>query len=209
MAEEKINNKIITAILAIFIIIAAVIILYVNLPEETSTNDNDNQENQTEDTIYLTVSYGDEETTYTLDELESLDIITGFGGYRTSFPVIKGQGTYTGVPVTTLVELSAGIISNYTLKVFSDEGGTIENITYDYGAVQGNVDIYNSTNASDETPISNGGVTMIVCYQKDGEYLDESSDGKLKIAFVNQDEELITASSYWWKYVYLIEIIEE
>ena len=50
---------------------------------------------------------------------------------------------------------------------------------------------------------------MIVCYEKDGEYLNESDDGRIKIAFVNQDEEKITASDLWWKFVESIEIIED
>jgi len=212
MAEENGNNKLITVVLAIVITFAAIAILYVNLPKENIKNndtDDENQDDQGQEETYLTVVYGNEQKIYILDDLESLETITGFGGYRTSFPSIKGQGTYTGVPVTTLVDLSAGEITDYSLKIYSDEEGEIDSITYTYDMVQGNLDIYNSTNASDENPISIGGVTMIVCYRVDGEYLDESKDGKLKIAFINEDEELITSASLWWKFVYSIEIIEE
>jgi len=227
MAEEKISNKLITAVLGLIIIIAAVVILYVNLPEENDDKDSDDgadeeqddeeqddteeeePEDQTEDEVYLTVVYENKEINYTLEELESLETITGFGGYRTSKPAIRGQGNYTGVPITTLIDLSASDISNYSLRVYSDEEGEIDNITYTYEMAQGEVDIYNSSNASDETPIQKGGVTMIVCYKNEGEYLDEDDDGKLKIAFISEDEELITYSMLWWKFVYKIEIIEE
>lgn len=212
MAEENNNKKLITIVLAIVITFAAIAILYVNLPEE-NIKDNDtvdeNQDDQVQEETYLTVVYGNEQKIYTLDDLESLETITGLGGHRTSQPAIKGQATYTGVPITTLVALSAGEITNYSLKVYSDEEGEIDSITYTYDMVQGSLDIYNSTNASDENPINIGGVTMIVCYIADGEYLDESKDGKLKIAFVNEDEELITKASLWWRFVYSIEIIEE
>ena len=50
---------------------------------------------------------------------------------------------------------------------------------------------------------------MIVCYQKDGEYLNVTKDGNIKIAFVNEDEEKITSSGLWWKFVESIEIIED
>jgi hypothetical protein len=123
--------------------------------------------------------------------------------------MIKGQATYTGVPVTTLVEQIAGNITNYSLIVNSDEDGFKDSISYTYEEARGNLDIYNASNASEETPIDTGGVTMIVCYQKDGEYLDESSDGKIKIAFVNEDEEKITTLAYWWKFVVSIQIVEE
>jgi len=207
MAEENGNNKTITILLAIIITFATIAIIYVNLPQETTKDDNIEDENPEE--TYLTVVYGDEQVTYSLSELESLETITGMGGFRTSYPSIKGQGTYTGVPVTALVELSAGLITDYNLTIYSDEDGEIDSATYTYDMIQGNLDIYNSTNASDENPISIGGVTMIVCYKADGEYLDESKDGKLKIAFVNEDEELITKASLWWRFIYSIEIIKK
>jgi len=212
MAEENGNNKLITIVLAIIITFAAIAILYVNLPKENikdNDTDDEDQDDQVQEETYLTVVYGNEQKIYTLDDLESLETITGLGGHRTSQPSIEGQATYTGVPITTLVKLSTGEITDYSLKVYSNEEGEIDSITYAYDTAQGNVDIYNSTNATDENPISIGGVSMIVCYKTDGEYLDESTDGKLKIAFVNEDEELITKASLWWKFVYSIEIIEE
>lgn len=214
---EKNPNKLITIMLAIIICAAAVTLLYVSLQQDdTDTNEEENnetpeqneEETPEEPATFLTFIYGEEQTNYTLEELEAMDIITGYGGYRTSYPMIKGQGNYTGVPVTILVDSIAGSITNYSLFVVSNEDGLIENKTFDYDTVQGNTNIYNSTNASDETPIGTGGVTMIICYEKDGEYLDEESDGKIKIAFVNEDEEKITSSGLWWKFVESIEIIE-
>ena len=152
--------------------------------------------------------YGEEQTNYTFEELETMDALTGYGGYRTSYPMINGQATYTGVPVSVLVDLIAGGITNYSLFVVSNEDGLIQNQTYNYTTVQGNINIYNSTNALEETPTEIGNVTMIVCYQKDGEDLDESDDGKLKIVFVNEDEEKITSAFLWWKFVESIEIIQ-
>jgi len=210
MAEENNQNKLITVTLAIIICIAAITVLYVNLPQKDTSEEENNEtidENEEPETI-LTMIYNDEQTEYTLEELESMDSITGYGGYRTSYPMIKGQATYTGVPLTTLVDLVAGSITNYSLFVVSNESGLIENQTYNYSTIQGNTNIYNSTNASDDAPLETSGVTMIICYKKDGEYLEEDSDGKIKIAFVNEDEEKITTSNLWWKFVESIEIIE-
>jgi hypothetical protein len=211
MAKKDNSNKIITIVLAIAICLAAIVIIFVNLPQNDTSNDNTTDETNDEPeepVTFLTVIYNDEQTEYTLEELKEIDTITGYGGYRTSYPMIKGQGTYTGVSVTSLVNEIAGNIENYTIIVNSDEEGLKENKTYSYDMVQGNLSIYNSTNASDETPIETGGVTMIVCYEKDGEYLEEADDGKIKIAFVNKDEEKITSSGLWWKFVVSIEIVE-
>ena len=137
-----------------------------------------------------------------------MDTIIGYGGYKTNFPAIKSQGIYTGVTIKTLVENIAGEIVNYSIIVISDENGLIENLTYNYDIILGYLDIYNATNASDDIPVDTGNVTMILCYKKDGEYLDVSKDGKLKIAFINEKEEKITKSSLWRKFVVSIEIIK-
>jgi hypothetical protein len=199
MVEKNNSNIFLTVVLAVIIFISAIVVLYVNLPKDGTKDDS---------VIVLTVIYGDTQIEYTINDLESMDTITGFGGYRTNRPIIGGQAIYTGVPVIKLVESTVGYISNYSLFVISNEEGLIENKTFNFTTIQGVIDIYNSTNASDDTPIEIGGVTMIVCYEKDGEYLDESDDGKIKIAFVNKDEEKITASNLWWKFVESIEIIE-
>ena len=221
MTEEK-NNKLITIFLGMLIFISAITIIYVNLPSDNETDDDTtddtddetpeeeetpSEEDETEPAV-LTIVYGLETNNYTLEQLEAMDTITGYAGKRTDFPAINGQGIYTGVKVTDLVEATAGDIDNYSVIVTSDEEGTIENQTYNYSMVQGNVNIYNSTNASDSTPIQIGGVTMIVCFQQDGEYLDPSDDGILRIVYINTEEELITKSGLWWKFVVKIEIAE-
>jgi len=214
MAEKNNSNKILTILLAIVVCAAAVTILYVSLPQE-GTEDNEIDEQDTDDQVdddivgseaILNVTYNGDQTNYTLEELESMVAITGYGGYRTSYPAIKGQGTYTGFAVTTLVHEIAGGIENYSITVYSSDD---ENMTFNYTTIQGNVDIYNASNTSDSTPIGFGDVIMVVYYQKDGEYLDEESDGNLRLGFINQDEEKITNSSFWRKYVVSIEITQE
>lgn len=220
MADEK-TNKIITTLLILVISIAAITLLYFNLPSDQEDMDNangddndtppidDDDDEQPPATIILTATYDEEIFSYTLEDLEKLDPITGYGGYRTSFPAIRGQGTYTGMPITELVENIAGEISNYSIIVTSNEGGNIENITYDYTTIQGNINTYNATNASDDTPIDRGNLTMILGYKNDGEYLDPDEDGNIRICFINREEEKITTASLWWKFVVSIEIVEE
>lgn len=213
MPTENKSNKIITIVLAAIVTLAAITVIYVNLPQNKENNkpsdENNGQQNgggQTEESAILTVIYGDEQTNYTLKELEALESYTGMGGRRTNYPKIEGQGNYTGVPVITLVEITVGDNENYNIIVYSNDG---KNKTYNFSMVQGNVDIYNATNASNSTPIGYGNVTMIVSYKKDDKYLNESQDGKLRIAFVNDKKELITSSGLWSKYVASIEIVEQ
>lgn len=217
MIEEKPQNKIITLALVLIILLAIIVIVYTNLPR---VNDNSNEKNSDEsnnDNVIFSLIWQQESESglqekmanFTLDELENKTVLEGYGGYRTNFPVIKGQGIYKGIPIILLVNNTIGPLSNYSIRVTSNEDGLIENVTYDYQQIIGNIDIYNSTNASDETPIDKGNVTMILCYRYQDEYLDEEKEGKLKIGFINTEKELITKSSLWWKYVISIEVIKE
>jgi hypothetical protein len=213
MPTENKSNKIITIVLAAIITLAAITVIYISLPQnkgKTTGGNNEQQDgnNPTEESAILTVIYGDEQTNYTLEELEALDSYTGMGGYRTSFPSIKGQGNYTGVPIATLVEQTASNIENYSIIVTSNDGEQTENKTYNYSLVLGNVDIYNPNNSSDPTPIGNDGLTMVLTYKYEGDYLNESKEGKLKITFLDESGS-ITSSGLWWKYVISIEIVEQ
>lgn len=213
MPTENKSNKIITIVLAVIITLAAITVIYISLPQnkenEKTSGENNGQQNgnnPTEESVILTVIYGDEQTNYTLEDLEALDSYTGMGGKISSKtpPSLKEHGTYEGVNVTTLVELIAGDISNYSITVYSS---IPDNQTYTFSTIQGNIDVYNSTNLS--TPMGQGSVTMIISYMKDGDYLNESQDGKLKIAFVNIKEELLTKASLWWSHVVSIEIVKQ
>ncbi|RLF34444.1 MAG: hypothetical protein DRN08_04650 [Thermoplasmata archaeon] len=201
--EKSRIDKIITGLLIAVIIAAVGIFSYVNLPWQAEKKQN-LAETPIAETI-LTVVYGDKQVNYTLEELETLQSYTGRGGYRTSFPSIKGPYEYTGVPVTTLVEKIDNISGNYSLKIVDKDG---EEQTYNFSVIQGNVAIYNASDPNNETPLGYDDVTMILAYKQDGEYLNASRDGRLRIAFVN-DKGSITASRLWWKFVVSIEIIPE
>ena len=81
-------------------------------------------------------------------------------------------------------------------------------MSYNYSTILGNVDIYNPDNASDPNPIGKGNMTMVLAYQYEGHWLNESNDGKLKIVFLDEKGS-ITKSSLWWKKVTSIRIITE
>ena len=199
------TNKIISAVVAIAIIISIVVLIYVNLPKQTETTEDDNTPAQKESPTVLTLIYNDEQQNFTLSQLERLEPYTAKGGYRSQSGFIKGLGNYTGVNITTLVNNLQPVPYQYTLQVFSDDG---ENASYNYSTIIGNVDIYNPDNASDPNPIGKGNMTMVLVYQYEDEWLNESSDGKLKIAFLDENGS-ITKSSLWWKKVISIRIITE
>lgn len=205
MANTKNPKKLMSVTLAVIIIVAISVLLYVNLPQDTTPQNGESPPdgNQTETPIF-TVTYNTQQHNYTLEDIEDLPTYTGQGGYRTSFPQIRGTGNYTGVNITTFVDAFDETLQNYSIHIVSSD----QNKTYNYSTIMGNVDIYDPVNVSNETPIGNQGLTMILCYKYEGEYLDQDRDGILRIAFVDEQGS-ITSSGLWWKFVISMEIIPE
>jgi hypothetical protein len=194
-------NKIISAVVAIAIIVAIIILVYVNLPRQTDTSPEENTPPETNPTIF-TLYYGGKQTNFSMAELERLEPYTAKGGYRKQSGTIAGWGNYTGVNITTLVNTIEPTIFQYSLIVVSEDG----NHSYNYSTIMGNVDIYNPDNGSD--PIGKGNMTMVLAYQFEGDWLDEESDGKLRIVFLDE-QGFATQSSLWQKKVISIHIITE
>jgi hypothetical protein len=198
------TNTIITATIAIAILVSLIVFIYVNLPKNQTT---ENEEPQPETSV-LTVTYNGITQNYTLDELQSIDSFTAKGGYRTSFPSIKGQGNYTGTRIKNLVHSFDQTVINYSVIITSFDGEQTENKTYNYSIILGNVDIFDPENASNATPIGQGGLTMVLAYQYEGTLLNASKDGVLKVAFLDTQGSITTAG-LWWKYVVALQIIPE
>ncbi|MCX6663549.1 MAG: hypothetical protein NTZ75_04810 [Euryarchaeota archaeon] len=198
------TNKILSAAVVIAIIVSVAVLVYVNLPKQTVSFSENNNAHKTTPTIFSLI-YDDQQTNFTMADLVQLETYTAKGGYRTQSGMIKGIGNYTGVNISTLVHTLRPAPLLYSLKVYSEDG---ENLSINYSTILGNVDIYNPDNASDPNPIRKGGVTMVLAYQYEGKWLNESNDGKLKIVFLDEKGS-ITQASLWWKKVTSIRIITE
>jgi hypothetical protein len=198
-------NKILGVAVAIALIIAAIVFVYINLPKQTNTPTGNNTDHNTTTPSILTVFYGDHQTNYTLTSLTQLPSYTARGGYLTQSGFIKGLGNYTGVNITTLVQTYQPAPPQYAIKVISSDGS---NKTFNFSTVLGDVYRYNPDNASDPNPIGKGNMTMVLVYQYEGNWLNETNDGKLKIAFLD-DQGSITQAFLWWKKVISIRIITE
>ena len=218
MAKEDTTNKIITIVLALVITIAAFTLIYINLVDDSSededqdTSDNgdsgdttpeDETEDDTEEEILLTMTYGDQIFEYTLSTLESFESYAGYGGIIKPgwFPdiVTEGPFNYTGIKISTLLDEFEDLPDDYNLSVTSSDGKSNE---YNISQINEDVQIYDGT-STESTGI--GGVTMILAYEKEGEYLDDD-EGPLRIVFV--DDGIFISSRLWAKYVVSIEIIE-
>jgi hypothetical protein len=193
------TNKILKGVLAIALILAMAVLIYVYLPRS--------QENQTpEQTEHpiLTVIYSGHSMNYTLKDLEALESFSGNGGYikNTLLPTVSTSGpfTYTGVNITLLLDQVPNLPSPYSIRVTSIDNYSIP---YNWSQIQGNVPIYNKTG----NITGSSGVTMLLAYKEQGNYINDTSVGPLRIVYV--DDGAFTPSELWTKMVRTITIIVE
>ncbi len=196
MPKGERSNKIISVALAIVICIAIAVIIFVNLPQ---------QEQEAEDGKlkgYVNIIYGEQTYNYTINDLIKLDSFTGIGSFIKLgwLPqiVIDGPFNYTGIEITSLLNKFENLPDSYNITVKASDGRVTN---YSYSEIIGNVELYN--NSGNVT--GNGGVSMILAYMQDGEYITDSDEGPLRIAFLDNDS--ITSSKLWTKMVISIEVI--
>ncbi len=143
-------------------------------------------------------------TTIILNEtgIGGLQTYSGYGGYKTAYPAIKGVGNYTGVPLTTLCTLVEALNNTSVVKFLAADNYTL---TLTYSQVYGNFTTYDNTTGQ-PTP-HNQSLTPILAYYFNGQNL-ASGDGPLRLAIVGP-EGLVTDSAYWVKEVIRIEVVDQ
>ena len=195
MPKGKSVNKTISVGLIIVIFFAIAVIVYVNLPEQ------EKEENETELNGYVNIIYEDQTYNFTLNDLIKMDSKEGSGSYIKLgwLPdiVIEGPFNYSGIEISTLLDKIENLPDTYNISIKASDG---RNSTYSFNELMGNVDIYN--NSGNIT--GNSGVTMILAYKQDGEYIIDPDEGPLRIAFI--DDGSITSSKLWTKIVVAIEV---
>lgn len=159
---------------------------------------NQPSEEQQEKTL-LTISVGSQLYVYSLDDLTALDNISEQGSYINKAGKITGPNNYTGVTISELLSTIPSLPTNYTFHaIASDEYAR----NYSIDELNGHVTLFNETGAE----IGTGNLTMIIAYKENGVFLNETTKGPLRIAFVNTEPSL-TKSGLWLSSLVKIEII--
>ncbi len=137
---------------------------------------------------------------YTLDDLTALPSITGQGGYKKSSGTISGPYTYTGVAISEILDSIPSLPATYTIRAKARDGYTL---SYSMQEMNGHVMVYNETGVE----IGTGNLTMMIAYKQNNAYMNENTNGPLRIAFVDT-EPAITNSGLWLSSLSEIEITE-
>jgi hypothetical protein len=200
MEEKNNSNKITAILLAIIICVSIFAIIYVNLPQTTEYNNKEtnNNEEKKEEEVLLTITYYDQELTYTLKQLEALTSYDGLGGKINKKSTITGPYNYTGVEISTFLNELDNPPDRYYITTTSSDFYRQE---FTYEQISGNVTLYNETRY--ET--GQGNLKMIISYKQEGEYLTDPEGGPLMVAFI---EDYYTDSNLWTRMLVSLEITD-
>ncbi len=195
MTEKIKTNKILTIMLALIICVSAIVLLYVNLPKDEKTENNQTEEPAT----VLTVIYGGKKINYTMDEIKVMDSYTGEGAKINKKLTITGPYNFTGVKISTFLSELENLPINYSINTTSNDGYSQH---YTSEQIHGIVEKLNETRVS----LGNSSFTMVIAYMQEVEELTDSEDSPLMIVFI---DDYYTDSGLWAKKLASIEIIEE
>jgi hypothetical protein len=179
----------------IVVTLTFILIILVGLCGCTTTPSNEEQKE-----TLLTITVDSLTYNYTLDDLLLLKSSSGRGSYINSKGTITGPNNFTGVSMGDLLNTIPTLPYNYSLHAIASDDYTV---SYSMDEINGYLTVFNET--GDEIGIEN--LTMIVAYLQNGEYLNESTNGPLRIAFIGT-QPYITRSGMWLSSLVKIEILE-
>jgi len=146
-----------------------------------------------------------EDVTLSLDDLLAMEAMSGFSSFQNQYDNWRGQGIYSGVDISDLIELVGGMTINDTLIVQSFDGYTQEfgysnvypNTTW--AEIQGPMILaysYNDTLVLDWTD----GMRLVMM-PSDGGY------SNLDAIQTSESDDVISAGARWVRFVSSIEVI--
>ena len=133
------------------------------------------------------------------NDIGNLTSYYAFGGFEKSTGALSGLGYYTGVPISTLLNMNGGVTSGFSVKIVA-----IDNYskTLSYEALNG-TGLITYDNTTGQIVQHNQTLTPMLTYYYNGTNL--SSGGPLRLAIVGP-EGLLTQSSLWVSNVVRLEV---
>jgi hypothetical protein len=202
MNEKTSNNKFnkyIAIVLIIAIIAAVGVYAYTHyVKKEPVKSDNNTSPIIKPEKTLLTITVGSQSYNYTLYNLTALGTITEQGSYINKIGKLTGPNNYTGVTISMLLSSIPSLPTNYAFHAIASDDYARN---YTLNDVNGHVIIYNETGGE----IGTGNLTMIIAYKENGVFLNETTKGPLRIAFVDTQPS-ITNAGLWMGYLVKVEL---
>jgi hypothetical protein len=196
--KTKFNTKLLAAITITITIISIAAVA----AEYTLTQPPQNHPNSALPDMTLTLIGADgQQKNLTKQDILAVENYTGQGGIKTSGNKITGVGTYTGIPVTALINLVGGMTSNQTLTAKARDNYTM---TYSYSQVVNGQDISTYDPVSGSQTTATQPVKLVLTYSHDGAALP-SDEGPLRMGVLGS-EGFITQGNMWAKWVIQLKV---
>ena len=133
-------------------------------------------------------------------DIESLTVVEEVGGLMTSAGSIQGPYTYTGVPLSEVLDLVGGVTQDNSLRVTAVDGYAM---VFTWEELSGNFVTFSSA-TGDEVEATKQ-LTPVLAYLEDSEPLIQGH-GPVRLVILGE-EGLISEGHYWIKQVSKIEVI--
>jgi hypothetical protein len=128
-----------------------------------------------------------------LAELEAMDTVEGYGGWKNNAGVVTGPFQWKGVAITDLLELVGGGAGFTAIATDGFEA------VFTADELNGVVTVFDPTTGEEITDYT-GTITVILAYESDGSYLPPD-DGVLRVALVSEEPDQVTRGNRWAKLV--------
>jgi len=149
----------------------------------------------------LTITKDDVSKSLTMSDIKELPAVECSSYFMNSSGEIMGPFNAKGAPLTELCNLAGGMDSNDAARVIAKDG---------YSMTISQKRITNSDfttfDVNSGSEIEHGDLTVILAYEQDGEPIDPTTDGPLRVMVVG-DETEVTEGHWWVKWIENIDIV--
>jgi hypothetical protein len=196
--KTKFNTKLLASIITIILIVSISAVAAEYLISQPAQN----QPNGELPDMTLTLIGADvQQKNLTKQDILALEAYTRQGGVKSHGNEISGVGTYTGIPVSALIDLVGGMTSDETLTAKTSDNYTM---TYSYNQVVNGQDISTYDAVSGAQTTATQPVKLVLTYYREGTALP-SDEGPLRIGVLGS-EGFITQGNLWAKWVIQLKV---
>lgn len=148
-------------------------------------------------TVVLEVAGPDGSRTFTMTQLKELPAQQGFGGIKSSTGKITLPEEFTGVKIQDLVAEVGSLDETMGVELEAADGYTM---TFSYNQIENGDFIVYDPGTGNETKNA-GTLIPLIAYARNGEPLDEKSDGVLRLAIVSETNNQVVDGHWAVKWV--------
>jgi DMSO/TMAO reductase YedYZ molybdopterin-dependent catalytic subunit len=150
----------------------------------------------------LEVVHASQVRALSLEDIRRMPAIEGYGGIKSSTGKITPPSRFKGVAVEDLCRLVGGLDARVSVAIVASDGYEMTMPATQIAA--GAFKAYD-VGTGEERPGS-GRLRLIVAYEMDGEPLDQTRDGSLRLGLVGPSPTLVTDGHWWIKWVVKIVV---